>query len=307
MRIRGRTIAAGGRRVNRAGALLLAGCALSACGDSAANHAGHSDSPAAAEVNGRVISQRAIIERAETEEISPRAALDALIVEELLYQFSIAEGFAPANDHALDVKRLAVHALLREVVEREVNTETLDPAVLQEQSEALAAARSRPALRIASVVSVPFGPDSRSAGAAEAIAEQIFERLEAAETLDSLRATLGGDLPEDTMIQADMNYRENAEDTLRRVIYGLPQVGAVSEPFRAGDFMICARLENIHESQPVSAQAVQEEVRRDYLRHERMALLVRLAQAAESQFGVVRHEAIIDRAFALELEGSGAH
>jgi hypothetical protein len=288
--------------VNRAIVLLVLAWALSACGTDEEAATSNGDTASVATVNGTVISMDNVARRAEADQTSPRVALNALIDEELLYQFSVTEGFVPSGDRALDLKRLAVHAILRDVVEHEVQPETLDPDVLRTNCEAVAASRTPPALRIASVVSVPYGQESRTAPEAQAIAGRICDRLAAAETIDSLRTTLGGNLPEDVILDDAGNFRENESDTLRGIIYGLQEVGAVSPPFEAGGFMICARLEGIQQSEPVTVDAVEDEVRQDFLRHERTALVVRLAQAAESMHGVRRYEANINRAFALELD-----
>ena len=91
--------------MNRAIVLLVLAWALSACGTDEEAATSNGDTASVATVNGTVISMDNVARRAEADQTSPRVALNALIDEELLYQFSVTEGFVPSGDRALDLKR----------------------------------------------------------------------------------------------------------------------------------------------------------------------------------------------------------
>ncbi len=285
---------------------LLALSTLYACSEGPAYHTIRDPSSTVAVLNGTTLSTHDVVERATQEGISPREALDLLIEEELLYQHSVVEGFSPSHQHSVDTKRLAVHALLREVVEQDVRLDTLDETVVREQSAAVAESRSTPEVRSASVVRVPFGDDSRPRPLALEVARHACERLASAETIDSLRSMRGNDLPQDTVIQDAQEFRSGAEGPLQGTIFALAEVGAVSSALEQDASFVCARLESVQAASTVAPHSVADEVRQDYLRHERTSRVIELAQAAERRFGVERHEDNIEVALSLSLEDPAA-
>lgn len=284
------------------GVLILLCAVTAACGESTgeAEETLRSET-AVAHVNGVAIEEGEVLSRAQTNGLSAREALSEMVDEELLYQLSLSEHGGEAADLSLDEKRLAVHALMHRVIEAEVTVEGLDVDIIQEQSRLVAEARSVGEVRVATVLSVPFGSRTRSRGDAEGLSRELCGRLMAGEASESLRGSVGTTIPDDVMVQEDENFQETTEDPIAGMVFGIRAVGNVSEGDEVGDFTVCARLERIIEGTRVLTTDVEEEVRRDYLRHQRLRRVVLLAEGAAERFGVERFEENIDFALTLDL------